>query len=128
MKSSASFRLQGALGVALSINIAERREMGDLIEVFKTLNGFNNVIKSAWFDFPDPVQNRHSTRSTTTIGNEGEEVDRTSIVRERARTEFRNQTFRAARAWSSLPDNVRNAKSIIAFKNAYDTWKQFQTQ
>ena len=72
MKSSASFRLQGALGVALSINIAERREMGDLIEVFKTLNGFNNVIKSAWFYFPDPVQNRHSTRSTTNIGNEGE--------------------------------------------------------
>lgn len=106
--------------------LKDRRERGDLIEAYKTLNGFNNVIKASWFEIKDPVQNHHSTRSTTTMGDEGDGVNRVSIARERARTEFRNQTyrFRTARGWNALPDNVRNAKSINAFKNAYDAWKQ----
>ena len=110
--------------------LRERRERGDLIEAFKTLNGFNHVNRSDWFEIAVPDQTRHGTRSTSTIASDGVE-DRTTIQRERARTESRNQLyrFRTARAWNLLPDAVRNAKSTNAFKNAYDAWKKkTQTQ
>ena len=110
--------------------LRELRERGDLIEAFKTLNGFNHVNRSDWFEIAVPDQTRHGTRSTSTIASDGVE-DRTTIQRERARTESRNQLyrFRTARAWNLLPDAVRNAKSTNAFKNAYDAWKKkTQTQ
>ena len=106
--------------------LRDRRERGDLIEAFKTLNGFNNVDQAEWFEISAPDQSRHSTRSASTIASNGVEIDRTNILRERARTETRNQSYRlrTARAWSLLPDAVRNTKSTNAFKNAYDTWKR----
>ena len=109
------------------ISLKDRRDRGDLIEAFKTMNGFNNVHKHAWFDIPDPVQTHHNARSTSTISSsDGEGVIRTNILREQAGTELRNQSyrFRTSRAWSLLPDEVRNVKSVNAFKNAYDAWKE----
>ena len=106
--------------------LRDRRERGDLIEAFKTLNGFNNVNKSNWFEIAVPDQSRHNTRSTSTIAADGVEENRTNIIRERAPTEPQNQSyrFRTAHAWSLLPDVVRNAKSTNAFKNAYEKWRQ----
>ena len=105
--------------------LKDRRERGALIEAFKTLNGFNNVIMSDWFDIPEPNPARQSTRSTTSIGTDGNESNRTILLRERPRTEQRNQSYRikTARAWNLLPDNVRNSRSVNAFKNLYDAWK-----
>ena len=110
-------------------SLKERRERGDVIEAFKTLNGFNNVEKSEWFEIPESDQRRHGTRSATSIGIDGQVEDRTILLRERPRTEMRNQSYRlrTARAWDLLPDNVRNAKSVNAFKNSYDSWKRTQT-
>ena len=106
--------------------LKDRRERGDLIEAFKTLNGFNNVNKHDWFETPEPEQTRHGTRSTTSIEIDGETTNRTIVLRERSRTEQRNQSyrFRTARAWDKLPDLVRNSKSVNGFKNTYDKWKQ----
>ena len=70
------------------------RERGNLIEAFKTINGFNNVDKRAWFEIPDPEQIRQNTRSSSAIDDNGEEVNRTSLLRERARTDIRNQSYR----------------------------------
>ena len=109
-------------------SLKDRRRRGDLIEAFKTLNGFNNVEKSAWFEIADPDQSHHVTRSQSSDVTNG---NSTCILRQRARTELRNQSyrFRTARAWSCLPDNVRNATSVNAFKNAYDAWQtKSQTQ
>ena len=105
--------------------LKDRRERGDVIETFKTLNGINNVDKHAWFEIQDQTNQRHGTRSTTSIGPCGEEESRTGLLRERARTEMRNQSFRfrAAWAWNELPDTVRSSKSTNAFKNAYDGWR-----
>ena len=110
--------------------LKERRERGDLIETYKTLNGFNNVDKFTWFELPENEQIRHSTRSNTTIHVDGEGEARVSLPRERARTELRNNSFRfrASRAWSELPDNVRNVKTTNSFKNAFDGWKMKQNQ
>ena len=106
--------------------LRDRRERGDLIEAFKTINGFNNVDKHAWFEIPDPERIRQSTRSSSAIDDNGEEVDRISLTRERARTDLRNQSyrFRTSRSWSLVPDAVRNSKTINGFKNSYDAWKQ----
>lgn len=109
-------------------SLEDRRRRGDLIEAFKTLNGFNNVEKSAWFEIADSDQSHHATRSQSSEGTNG---NSTCILRQRARTELRNQSyrFRTARAWSCLPVNVRNAISVNAFKNAYDAWQtKSQTQ
>lgn len=111
-------------------SLRNRRERGDLIETYKTLNGFNNVDKHGWFDIPEEDPTRSSTRSTTTIGNNGETENRVSLIRERARTGLRNQSFRfrAARAWNELPDFVRKANSVNGFKNAFDAWKRGENQ
>ena len=110
--------------------LKDRRERGDLIETFKTLNGFNNVDKTAWFELPEQDPNRPSTRSHTTIRTDGEDEARVNLLRERARTDLRNHSFRfrAARAWSQLPDNVRNVNTTNSFKNAYDRWKLSESQ
>ena len=110
--------------------LKDRRERGDLIETYKTLNGINNVDKFAWFELPEDEHSRPNTRSNTTIRVDGEGEARVTLLREQARTELRNHSFRfrAARAWSELPDVIRNVKTTNAFKNAFDGWKQKQNQ
>ena len=48
------------------------------------------------------------------------------LVEEAARLEVRKHFFnvRAARTWNSIPDKVRNQKSLNSFKTAYDNWKR----
>ena len=106
--------------------LKERRKRGDLIEAFKTLNGLNNVEKSEWFSIAEPEEARPSTRSNTNVDGEVELKRPCVLLKERARTEMRNNSFRfrVQRSWNDLPDNVRLAKSTNAFKNAYDAWTQ----
>ena len=107
-------------------SLRDRRERGDLIEAFKTLNGINNVDKSSWFRFDEQDAARASTRSNTNVENGRNEHRSNVLIRERARTELRNNCFRlrVGRTWNNLPDTVRNVKSTNAFKNAYDSWLQ----
>ena len=95
-----------------------------MIEAFKTLNGLNNVEKSAWFSISESEEERPSTRSNTNVEGGVEQKRPCVLMRERARTEMRNNCFRfrVQRSWNDLPDNVRQAKSTNAFKNAYDAW------
>ena len=74
---------------------------------------------------------RPSTRSNTIIGNGGDQKRKHDVIlRERARTESRNNCFRfrIARAWNDLPDSVKVAKTVNGFKNSYDTWMKKQKQ
>ena len=114
------------LKVAGLTTLKERRKRGDLIEAFKTLNGLNNVEKSEWFSIAEPEEARPSTRSNTNVDGEVELKRPCVLLKERARTEMRNNSFRfrVQRSWNDLPDNVRLAKSTNAFKNAYDAWTQ----
>ena len=108
-----------------------RRERGDAIETFKTLNGFNDVSKNDWFQISLVESERQSTRSNTIIGNGGNQKRKHDVIlKERARTESRNNCFRfrIARAWSDLPDSVKEAKTVNGFKNSYDSWMKKQKQ
>ena len=104
--------------------LAERRKRGDLIEAYKTLSGKNNVEMTTWFQIAPNDALQPNTRSNTSV-EEGTASKRPSVlVRERARTELRNNAFRlrVGRAWNELPDHVRTTSSTNAFKNAYDSW------
>ena len=59
-------------------SLRDRRERGDLIEAFKTLNGINNVDKSSWFEITDSSTYYCSTRSTSTIGRNQQNVQSTT--------------------------------------------------
>ena len=103
-----------------------RRERGDAIQAFKVLNGFDRVNKNDWFLIPATGSDRPSTRSNTVIQNGNEAQKSDAVLRERARTEIRNHSYRlrTARLWSDIPDSVKSVKSVNAFKNSYDVWRK----
>ena len=112
------------VGDAGLTTLYERRKLGDLVEAFKTLAGKNNVVKEIWFQIASDEETRPSTRLNTNVKVGKEEKQSNIIIRERARTELRNNSFRfrIRRLWNDLLYNVRNAKNTSAFKNAYDSW------
>ena len=104
--------------------LTERRERGDVIEAFKTLNGINKVDKNKWFVIES--DDTRATRRNTEITEAGE-VRRANVLKEEAaRLEVRRHCYnlRAAKAWNQIPDKVRTQKSTNAFKTAYDRWIQ----
>ena len=102
--------------------LKDRRRRGDLIETFKTLKGFNKVDKEKWFE--EIGAEARATRMTMSVSVEGEIRRENVLKEEKARLEVRRNFFsvRVVRQWNNLPDNVRNQKSVNAFKNAYDRW------
>ena len=103
--------------------LTERRERGDAIEAFKTLNGFNRVDKKQWFDIETDEQ--RPTRRNVVKSEEGEKR-RTNVLKvETSRLEIRKNFFnvRAACVWNNIPDEVREKKTVNGFKAAYDKWK-----
>ena len=103
--------------------LAERRERGDAIETFKTLNGFNRVDKEKWFQLEE--DDARPTRRNTKVTDGKEERRKNVLKEEPARLEIRRNCFcaRASRIWNAIPDIVREQKSVNAFKNAFDKWK-----
>ena len=92
-------------------SLESRRLRGDLLETFKYLNGFNNV-DAQLFTF---VRERHD-KDTRSHAND-------DLVQEKTNLHIRKFFFtnRVTQAWNSLPSDVKEAKSINAFKNRYDS-------
>ena len=109
--------------------LRERRERGDQIETYKVIKGINRVDKNAWFLFRSEDETRN-TRATTTITTEGELRKTDVLYMGNVRLEVRKNSFnvRVIRKWNALPEEVKNAKSLNAFKNAYDSWAKQQKQ
>ena len=107
--------------------LRERRKRGDVIETFKTLNGFNKVDKHSWFHVAE--ESARATRSTSSVSEEGGEVRKTNtLLKESVRLETRKNFFavRVVDEWNRLPEKIRTQKSVNGFKNAYDAWKKLQ--
>ena len=103
--------------------LEERRERGDMIEVFKTLRRINNVDANRWFKI---VGEEVRPLRSNTLVVEGEEKRRENVLEvERCNLEVRKNFFvvRAAKKWNELPDQVKEATSTNGFKNAYDAWR-----
>ena len=104
--------------------LVERRERGDAIETFKTINGFNNVNREDWFSFRDAANTR-ATRSTVSVSGDDEQLDKKDVLyKGNVRLDSRKNFFtvRTIHKWNAIPDEVKNCKSINAFKSGYDRW------
>ena len=90
--------------------LTERRERGDAIEAFKTLNGFNQVDKNNWFDIE--TEERRPTRRNVVITQDGEIRKKNVLKVETARLDVRKNffTIRAANVWNKIPVEVREKK------------------
>ena len=88
--------------------LKERRQRGDMIEVFKLLAGVENIDCNQFF-----------TPVTTCYAFRGH--DR-KLVTTRSRLDIRKFFFsqRVVNSWNSLPASVVQATSVNMFKNSYD--------
>ena len=102
--------------------LRERRKRGDMIETYKTLNGFNKVDKNNWFTITQ--DDARETRRTTSITEKGVEKKIHILEQERPRLEVRKNFFnvRIVKEWNSLPENVKAQKNVNSFKSSYDRW------
>ena len=108
--------------------LKERRKRGDMIETFKTMNGFNRVHKENWFL---PTQDgARETRRTTTATAEGVEKKTHILERECSRLEIRKNFFtvRIVNDWNNLPEEVKKQPTVNSFKSAYDRWQKNKKQ
>ena len=89
------------------ITLEERRERGDLIQVFKMIKGIDKVDNNNFFKVADT--SRTSRRSF-------------KFVKERARLDLRKYFFsnRVANSWNALPASVVEAETVNNFRNGYD--------
>ena len=107
--------------------LEERRERGDMIEAFKTINGFNKVDKADWFDFRDATM--RATRSTVSVTGEVQQNRSDTLYMRNIRLDSRKNFFtvRVITKWNRIPDAVKDQKTINAFKNRYDESNELQT-
>ena len=94
--------------------LEERRIRGDLIQVYKTMHGIDDVRIDTWFQRvnPNPV-NRVPTRFTSDCWNLIE-PSFDSVIR-------RNfWSVRSVERWNNLPIELKSSNSVNTFKINYD--------
>lgn len=94
--------------------LEERRSRGDMIEVFKILNHYENIDAGQFFKVA-------TTTTNTQVQTRGHHM---KLIKPRHRTTKRNNFFnaRVINQWNSLPENVVTSSSVNAFKNNYDNY------
>ena len=87
--------------------LEQRRDRGDMLEVFKMVKGFNKINSSKMF-------------TLSTIKNT--RGHRYKLNKNRSRLEIRRNFFsqRIVNKWNSLPSGVVESDSVNSFKNRYD--------
>ena len=97
--------------------LLQRRTRGDLVQVYKTIHGVDNVDTSTWFSMVDSRTGAANTRFTT---------DPLTISRPDARdhneTRYNFWSKRTVDRWNELPASVKTAASVTAFKTGLDAW------
>jgi hypothetical protein len=107
------------LGLA---TLEERRNRGDLIQLFKFSKNINNI---EWFHpiNTTPTQNCSGPASSTRQQNK--------LYRQLVKscsTRYNFFTNRIIPEWNALPDHVKNASSVNGFKNSLDKHIQIRTK
>ena len=93
------------------MSLAQRRQRGDMIEVWKLLNGHEKVDVTQILS----LAGQHCERSTRSVANRG-------LVQTASKLDLRKNFFanRVVTPWNKLDPAVRHAKTIDAFKARYD--------
>ena len=86
-----------------------RRLRGDQIEVFKIVNGYEDIDRNMFFK----LKNSSRTRG-----------HKTALVKEQCRLDMRKYSFsqRVIKEWNKLPNDCVNASSVNMFKNRIDRY------
>src|SRR2546425_10006650 len=92
--------------------LEDRRNRGDLIEVFQILKGFSKVDYRHFFQL---------VYNSKTRGN------KYKLVKSSSRLDIRKHFFsqRVVNDWNKLPDSVIEADSVNSFKNKYDSYVSY---
>ena len=91
-----------------------RRQRGDLIETFKILKGLEDVQADKFFTLSHNTSTRGGTHK---------------VFKPRFNTNVRGKFFsqRSIDLWNSLPDSIKNMKTVISFKGSLDRyWKSIK--
>ena len=91
-----------------------RRERADMLQVFKIMNGYEDIDSSRLFTLSSTGLRGHSLK----------------LFKERSRLLLRKQTFtqRVVDSWNNLPENVVNAPSINVFKSRFNSYPRSSIQ
>ena len=91
-----------------------RRKIGDMIQTYKIMRGFDRIDPAVFFKFlPSQVTRGH----------------RFKIHKQQSQRLVRSQSYniRVANDWNNVPADVVNAKSVASFrKNLDNHWKDLQ--
>lgn len=89
--------------------LEDRRERGDMIEVFKIMSGMEDIDKHTLLQTTNTTRSGHSKQ----------------IYKQRCNKTQTQHTFthRVINTWNSLPEHVVNATSTTSFKNKSDKHK-----
>ena len=103
--------------------LEEGRKRGDAIETFKTLKGLNGIDKVKWYEIES--ESSRATRRNTEMMDVGKRRKSELLIIDTARLEIRKNFFsiRAAQTWNDILEEVKEQKTVNAFKNAYNSWK-----
>ena len=95
--------------------LVERRERGDMIQMFRSLGGQDSVGYKSFFTLESEAQR---TGPSTRAGSGHLNV----VPPARAKTEQRRNFWsqRSVPTWNSLSDQVKMATNVNMFKNRYD--------
>ena len=105
------------------LELLSKRRRRDMIETFKVMKGIDKVGKE-WFEIVGDTQ--RNTRQNTEV-QEGVSERRCGILKvQRTRLDIRKNFFhvRVVNDWNSLPEHVKKAENVNAFKNQYDTYRK----
>lgn len=97
------------LEIANIPSLETRRLRGDLIQVFKILNRFDNVCASNYFEISQESRTR----------NNGFKLSGRKFSTSAAKNYF---TYRTVNKWNELPANVVESTSVNMFKNRLDKY------
>ena len=97
------------------VTLEKRRIRVNLIQVYKTMSGKDNVDLQTWFRPAQQKDNGPMTRAASGHFN---------VMRNEERTELRKNfwSVRVCDAWNNLPDQIKEQPSTNGFKNSLDNF------
>ena len=101
------------------MSLLERRKRGDMIQVWKILHKHDNVEEATWFT------RKRSDGARTRLTDSPFNLDLKN-----SNLEIRQNFFsvRTVKMWNSLPNHVKEAKTLLAFKSLYDRHWEVQME
>jgi hypothetical protein len=95
-------------------SLASRRQLADLVMVYKIMHGHGDLDPDHWFDKYTGDRLTRAASGPMNVKSRG------------GRLEIRSGFFsnRVAKSWNEIPEEIKNARTPNHFKNVYSRWKQ----